>query len=707
MNISDFQKRYKFDPNSDRLGEGGFGQVYKALDTRRDIYVAIKRAEKRSDGFTLEREFNLVNDLPRHPNVLRFLDYHSFDLGIAGHPEFLVMEYYEQGNLQSFAQNYTLKDAEKRRLIKGVLRGLSFLHQRGIIHRDLKPGNILVAREHGVYLPKLADFGLGKDGADIERSSLSNSAIGLTIAYAAPEQLLGEPIRPNIDLWAFGVLLYKIETGKLPFDSDKGETTAREAEIRRRVANADIPEDITQIAEPYQSLIRRCLVRDRKKRAQTAEELVELLLNSLKEERNEGALSEKTAELSNEKAPKVEKHPAKERAELETKVQSAENGKEEQKEVVAKTELYPPKKEEGNKTNIHKEAKEEEKEREQLKIELHEKIARERAKKAAQKKKAPPAEVKKEQPPQKKLTGKTGSVKKAPPKKKGRSLRWLGIAAIFLLVATAAVWLMNKRGNQGWLAQSSDDVGSDASALRIETAPQELLQEIESHLVTVKGGDFTMGASNFDNGNPEPDEYPQHVRRINDFEISKYEVTQALWEDVTGADPSTTRNCPQCPVETISYNDIQAFIARLNEVQKKQGSTADFYYTLPTEAEWEYAARGGRYAGNRTTYAGSEALSQVGWVKSNAKMQTHPVGEKQPNALGLYDMTGNVWEWCADAYDENAYSKGYSPTRGAKYVLRGGSFVNDPSDARLTNRYADKPDERLYSRGFRLVRKRK
>ena len=143
-------------------------------------------------------------------------------------------------------------------------------------------------------------------------------------------------------------------------------------------------------------------------------------------------------------------------------------------------------------------------------------------------------------------------------------------------------------------------------------------------------------------------EQPVHKVKLSNFEMGKYPITQAQWEAVMGANPSRFNTCDQCPVEKISWNDVQEFIEKLNE--KYPGKN----YRLPTEAEWEYAARGGNESkGN--LYSGSSELGSVGWFSDNSNNKTHPVGKKQPNELGIYDMSGNVWEWCHDWYDDEYY----------------------------------------------------
>lgn len=224
-----------------------------------------------------------------------------------------------------------------------------------------------------------------------------------------------------------------------------------------------------------------------------------------------------------------------------------------------------------------------------------------------------------------------------------------------------------------------------------------LLDNIEIPLVFVEGGSFMMGDMN---GNA--DEKPLRNVTVSSFEIGKYEVTQGQWMAVMGTNPSFYKGCIECPVENISWNEIQHFIQKLNKMTGK-------YYRLPTEAEWEYAARGGaKKQGHK--YAGSNEPQHIAWYNSNA-YRTQRVGLKQANQLGIYDMTGNVWEWCHDWYDPNYYAYGprnnpFGPPQGEERVGRGGSFSNDPQRLRNTNRMSGGPDERNLYLGFRLVNAR-
>lgn len=209
--------------------------------------------------------------------------------------------------------------------------------------------------------------------------------------------------------------------------------------------------------------------------------------------------------------------------------------------------------------------------------------------------------------------------------------------------------------------------------------------------VEVPAGNFSMGSSN-----GESDEKPVHNVVISrSFEMGKYEVTQEQWELVMGNNPSYFKGDGRLPVEKVSWNDTQQFIRVLNRRSRK------YTYRLPTEAEWEYACR----AGSSGDYAGN--LDVVAWYSSNSGSKTHVVGGKQPNAWGLYDMHGNVYEWCSDGYE--MYLGGtVTDLSGSnsrlQRVNRGGSWHSPTYDCRAANRGYDSPDSRHDILGFRLVR---
>ncbi len=230
-------------------------------------------------------------------------------------------------------------------------------------------------------------------------------------------------------------------------------------------------------------------------------------------------------------------------------------------------------------------------------------------------------------------------------------------------------------------------------------------------MVFVKGGTFTMGCTAEQGSDCESDEKPAHLVTLSDFYIGKYEVTQRQWVAVMGAsaslgNPSWFKGCDDCPVENVSWNDIQEFLKKLNQKTGKK-------YRLPTEAEWEYAARGGASTSSASTssalatkYAGSNTIDEVAWHGGNSGGKTRPVGGKKPNELGLYDMSGNVWEWCADWYDSYSFASQinpHGPSSGASRALRGSSWDYYAQYCRVSYRYFITPDFHNSNYGFRLV----
>ncbi|MBQ6584525.1 MAG: formylglycine-generating enzyme family protein [Alistipes sp.] len=216
-------------------------------------------------------------------------------------------------------------------------------------------------------------------------------------------------------------------------------------------------------------------------------------------------------------------------------------------------------------------------------------------------------------------------------------------------------------------------------------------------MVYVEGGTFTMGATSEQGSDAYSDESPIHSVTVSDFYIGKYEVTQAQWRAVMGSNPSYFTG-DNLPVKQVSWDDIQEFITKLNTMTGKT-------FRLPTEAEWEYAARGGNQS-KGYKYSGSNTLDNVAWYTNNSGGKTHPVGQKQPNELGLYDMSGNVWEWCQDWYGSYSSSSQTNPTgpnSGYGRVLRGGSWFSNAALCRVSSRSYSNPHSHYGNHGFRLA----
>ncbi len=224
-------------------------------------------------------------------------------------------------------------------------------------------------------------------------------------------------------------------------------------------------------------------------------------------------------------------------------------------------------------------------------------------------------------------------------------------------------------------------------------------------MVAVQGGTFTMGATSEQGSDADSDERPKHNVTLSSYHIGETEVTQALWEAVMGSNPSRFKGSNR-PVERVSWKDCQEFIKKLNKLTGKQ-------FRLPTEAEWEYAARGGHSGGYK--YSGSDIIYDVAWFDMNSSDKgssspdygTHPVASKRANELGIYDMSGNVWEWCSDwwygAYSSSSQSNPTGPSSGSLRVFRGGGWSYRAGNCRVSRRNSSSPDYRSSDLGLRLA----
>ena len=216
-------------------------------------------------------------------------------------------------------------------------------------------------------------------------------------------------------------------------------------------------------------------------------------------------------------------------------------------------------------------------------------------------------------------------------------------------------------------------------------------------MIHVNGGTFTMGATSEQGSDAGNDEKPAHQVTLSSYYIGETEVTQALWEAVMGKNPSNFKGSNR-PVEQVSWKDCQKFIEKLNK-------KTNLRFRLPTEAEWEYAARGGNMS-RGYKYSGSSNLGDVAWYSDNSGSSTHDVKTKQANELGIYDMSGNVWEWCSDWYGSYNNSSQMNPigsASGSDCVSHGGSWGDNARYCRVSDRDYYSPDLRNIFLGLRLV----
>lgn len=292
-------------------------------------------------------------------------------------------------------------------------------------------------------------------------------------------------------------------------------------------------------------------------------------------------------------------------------------------------------------------------------------------------------------------------------------MKWI-IAGLVTVIIGAVTCIVIPCGNKEGIPSKDGSVVQS-----VESVVQITANDISFNMIKVEGGTFTMGATS-EQKNFDSDEKPTHQVTLSSYYIGETEVTQALWQAVMGNtvhDQKDKRNNlygegDNYPMYYVSWDDIQDFICKLNEITKMN-------FRLPTEAEWEFAARGGNKS-NHTMYCGSNELYKVSWYNLTSGRKVHPVKSKNANELGIYDMSGNVWEVCQDwynNYNSDAQKNPSGPDSAVRRVWsnfhwfdiedsrvrRGGGFYDIPEECRLSNRGYVTPEKRLCDLGFRLA----
>ena len=279
-------------------------------------------------------------------------------------------------------------------------------------------------------------------------------------------------------------------------------------------------------------------------------------------------------------------------------------------------------------------------------------------------------------------------------------------AVAFTEVTGSTVFIRGVQvGNTTVIVQDSAGHSTGVSVTVSDDSPGTFTNSLGMTFILLPAGTFTMGSPSNEPGR-NSDEGPQHqVTLTQPFYMQTTEVTQAQWETEMGSNPSYFSGCPTCPVEQVSWEDVQVFLRYMNA--RGEGT-----YDLPTEAQWEYAARAGSttaFYNGGITETGSEYdpnLDAIGWYTYNSGSETHPVGQKVPNSWGLYDMSGNVYELCRDwfsRYDSSPSTDPTGPSTGTSRVRRGGSWSYNAERSRSANRSSSSPGNRYSGIGFRLV----
>lgn len=282
MTLEEFQRRYRYNPNTDLLGKGGFSRVYKALDTHTGRTVALKMYYG-----DLEEKYGVLAELKKairlsHPNLIKYYDAMLLNVrsefGGTANVQVGIMEYANFGDLNDFMKTFP-NPKSLHLLIKGLLEGLAHLHQNGVAHRDIKPQNILIHRDSaGQYHAKIADFGLAKT---LEQQGDNSSKLLGTVEYMSPEQFdprkygIQGKLSANTDLWAVGIILFEMFTGELPFGNRNEGFTYEQ--ILYNTLQLPLPDTLQEVEQPYRTMIEHCLIKNANDRVASADDLLCLL----------------------------------------------------------------------------------------------------------------------------------------------------------------------------------------------------------------------------------------------------------------------------------------------------------------------------------------------------------------------------------------------------------------------------------------------
>lgn len=637
-----------------QLGQGGMGAVYQAVDENLNRMVAVKETFATSEEWrrAFRREAELLANL-RHPALPKSIEQFS-EKG----SDFFVMEFITGDDLAALLarRGSPFPESDVLKWADEVLSVLDYLHSKNLVHRDIKPSNIKLSSDGDVCL---IDFGLAKGAVgQMPTITTPKSAHGYTLAFAPIEQITGKGTDARSDLYSLGATLYNLLTGKPPLDAS--------LRLQMKEDRGTDPLPLIQLENPHVSpetaaIIHSALALSRDRRPATAADM-----------RN--ALSGTYHAIKPTEPAKPRPEPVKPTKPAEPRPQPNKPNPQSppQPTVTAQAPVTPV----GWNSRIFD-----------------------------------PVER-----PQVEPSRSNWSLRKV----KGI----IGAVVLAFMVLSAVVWVLKASWsfvNQG--SQTQPTVSSTSASPSPTPSPSpksppsfkagDTMQNgLGIEFSFIPPGTFIMGSNMFG------DEKPIHrVTFKYGFFMGKYEITEGMWESITANNPSRYRDCgPRCPVDNVSWNSIQDFIYTLNRAQD------GYHYRLPTEAEWEYAARAGE-----TGDSPAQALSSVAWaaawyldasgqrVYGDDFQPKHQIGLKQPNAFGLYDMLGNVPEWCEDYYhssylDSPVNGKARTDPELGERILRGGSSLRNSDEVRFAKRFKALPDTGgnpfgnwFEGYGFRLV----
>ncbi len=638
-----------------KLGQGGFGAVYLAYDHDMNIEKALKVIPEaivndKEAMFDLQKEAQTMIAL-NHPNIVRVYDFHR-----TGSIKYIDMEYIDGKTLTEIKLEYPDKKVPEDKVkdyALNVAEGLAFAHSKNVIHKDIKPQNVMITKDGEV---KLMDFGI----AETVRTSMSriqNTSSSGTLVYMSPEQLLGKDVGKESDIYSFGAMLYELLSGHPPFY--KGD-------INYQILNEQ-PEQLKNVSKKMNNMLMKCLEKEYKNRFKSFAKIISALGGSYRQEKKTFLNNEISRPAGIKKLVSVTLSTEPKNAEVTIagKTISSDSFKlpEGSHQIYAKKEGYKA---------INSEIIVSENSKNDFFIELESVMGSIR--------------IEADKSDLSILMNGKETGKKTP--------------FVFENIIPDIDYEIEIEGEEFY---------SDPVNIRIKERENKLHNPNLKHYPTIEGMIFVKGSTfKMGSNDGEACERPIHSVTLSNFYIGKYEVTQKEWKEIMNSNPSyfkekkviekgflgigrVTEEVDNLPVEEVRWYDAVEFC---NKISRKKGLTpcysgsgknitCDFNangYRLPTEAEWEYAARGGNKS-KGYIYSGSNTISNVAWYYDNSRSKTNKVGTKQPNELGIYDMSGNVWEWCNDWYDSNYYSNSpqnnpKGPSSGSYRVLRGGSLYH-------------------------------
>ncbi len=706
------------------------GAVYKATQISTEKPVAIKVVPEKltlnpSEVRRFQREVKYQTKF-YHPNTISVIDFSKTDRG-----QFYFVMYFLDGKSlrQIILDEGQILVEQFRDLASQMCDGLHYLHDQGITHKDIKAENIIIAKLGHRNVVKILDFDLAKavveGGSTKPETEITQYGRVLgTPAYMSPEQVKGEidKVGPRSDIYSLGVIFYQMLSGQLPFKSD----------TPWGYMNKHITENPTPIGQltgnipnKLEKVIMRCLAKNPDNRYQSALTCKEDMADALvlgpspsiaptevdRTKIDHTSVKEQIAsDKSSKPLPVVPRQEAISRKGrvlvygvaaavlfliagfyFNTISSQIENNKyaelksEEQLLKIAEQKRLKTKLEEQRRLEEERVAEEKRIEEEMLMAEIERILEEERR---AEKKRNAKEKRRKE------------TVAKLAEQKKIdeciSQFRENNIGGPSKNALKSSVVCGGEFRVAMEIKKDEEEKAIEGEERRAREEAENLAREVMKNedrrrtnsMVFVEGGCFEMG-NTFEKG--DNDEKPVHRLCVDDFNMDKYEVTQIDFQNTMGRNPSKVSGCSNCPVETVTWFEAKDYCEKLGK-------------RLPTEAEWEYAARSG---GKKEKYAGTnDNPDSVAWYRNNSGKNTHSVGQKEPNGLNLYDMSGNVLEWVGDWYGKKYYKNSpkdnpKGPSSGKYRVLRGGSWDTGSRSVRVAYRARFIPDIRISGYGFR------